>query len=85
MYKTIRRTYITLPNGDLINIAEVHSVKLASKGVTLFGANNKLTYFCNELDTDMATLVRDELVKSVEAAAEGRKYQPQWGASTNAA
>jgi len=52
-----KRILITLPNGDLINVADVNSVKLASKGVTLFGANSRLSSFCSEPDVEMAILV----------------------------
>lgn len=85
MSKNTKRIFIKVPNGDMINIADVCSVKLASKGVTLFGVTNRLVHFISELDVDMATLIRDEVINSVEAAAEGRKYQPDWDSNTHTA
>jgi len=80
-----KRILIRDPNGDLFNVAEIHSVKTVNNGVMIVGPNNRPLHFIKIADSDMATLVRDEIILSVEAAAEGRKYVPQWGANTNLA
>lgn len=50
----------------------------------IVGPNNRPLHFIKVSDNDIATLVRDEIIMSVEAAAEGRKYVPQWGTNNDA-
>jgi hypothetical protein len=79
---THKRNLIKDHNGDLFNVSEVQAVKHVTGGVMIFGANNRPLHFIKVADVDMATLIRDEIILSVEAAAEGRKYVPNWASNT---
>jgi hypothetical protein len=78
-----KRILITDNNGDLINMADVHSVKIVNGGVMIAGPNNRLLHFIKVSDKEMATLIRDELITAVEMAAVGKKYQPNWSTGTS--
>jgi hypothetical protein len=78
-----KRILMKDPNGDLFNMAEVHSVKTVSNGVMIAGPNNRLLHFIKVPDKEMAILIRDELIVAVEAAAVGKKYQPVWNTGTS--
>jgi hypothetical protein len=79
-----KRILIKDPNGDLFNMADVHSVKAVNNGVMIVGPNNRPLHFIKVSDKEMAILIRDELITAVEAAAVGRKYQPVWNTGTSA-
>jgi hypothetical protein len=78
-----KRILIKDNNGDLINMAEVHSVKAVTNGVMIVGPNNRALHFIKVSDKEMAILIRDELIIAVEAAAVGKKYQPVWNTGSS--
>jgi hypothetical protein len=79
-----KRILIKDPNGDLFNVAaDVHAVKIVNSGVMIIGPNNRPLHFIKVSDNEMAILVRDEMALSVEAALEGKKYQPNWSTGTS--
>jgi len=78
-----KRILIKDNNGDLINMAEVHSVRAVSNGVMIAGPNNRLLHFIKIADKEMAILIRDELIAAVQAAAVGKKFQPNWSTDTS--
>jgi len=78
-----KRILIQDPNGDLFNVAEIHSVKIVNNGVMITGPNNRLLHFIKIADKEMAILIRDELIAAVQAAAVGKKFQPNWSTDTS--
>jgi hypothetical protein len=78
-----KRILIKDNNGDLINMAEVHSVRAVSNGVMIIGPNTRPLHFIRITDKEMAILIRDELITAVEMAAVGKKYQPDWSTGTS--
>jgi hypothetical protein len=79
-----KRILIKDPEGNLFNVADAHGVDQVSTGVLILGANRRIIHFIKVADEVQAMLYRDEIVKAVEEALAGRKYQPKWETSTPA-
>lgn len=66
------------PTGNLFNAADASGVDKVDSGILIVAGNRRILHFVKTPDATNAELWRDELVKVVEEAAEGRKYQPVW-------
>lgn len=69
-----------LPDGNAVSLrattAVIHSPK---KGVLVKGQNDQAIAWVAEKDDHRARIIRDELIKAVEASHRaGRAYQPVW-------
>lgn len=73
-----RKILIKDPSGNLFNAADANGVDKTDTGILIVGGNRRILHFVKTADATNAELWRDELVKVVEEATEGRKYQPTW-------